>query len=92
MPLFSKPRREHDKTLTYFSDFQFWGQDQACELWKDKQADNPKPRLIKNQNWSETRQRVSVPLVAKPSGDRESRRSVFRSNSYHQDLFLQARR
>ena len=39
---------------------------------------SPIPRLINNQNWSETetRTRVSVPFVSKPRRDRESRQSV----------------
>ena len=39
---------------------------------------SPRPRLINNQNWSETetRLRVSVPLVSKTRRDRDSRQSV----------------
>ena len=37
-----------------------------------------RPRLINNQNWSETEKRpgVSEPLVSKPRQDRESRPSL----------------
>ena len=40
--LVSRPRQEHDETLTKFSDFHYFGRDQARDFLKDKQTDESK--------------------------------------------------
>ena len=52
--------------------------------WKINKQMSPRTRLINNHNWSETetRPRVSVPLVLKLRWDRESYPSLHRKNAH----------
>jgi hypothetical protein len=45
VPFISRSRREHDKTLTNLSDFQYFGTRQ--DLWKDKQKDGSETKTYK---------------------------------------------
>ena len=77
--LVSRLRREHDETFTNFQEFKYLVTRPGPRLLeKINKLAIPWPRLINNQNWSETktRLRVSVPLVSKPRWDRESRYSL----------------
>jgi hypothetical protein len=79
VPLVSRSRWENDDTLTNFFGFPlFWDETRPEISGKLHKRTSLRPRLISNQNGSETetRPRVSVPLVSKPRRDRESRQSV----------------
>ena len=56
----------------------FWNETRPKISGKINKKTSPRPRLFENLDWSETetRPRVSVPLVSKPRQDRESRQSV----------------
>ena len=68
-----------------FQIYNILGQDKAKTSGKINKWTSPRPRLINTQNWSETetRPRVSVPLVSKPRRDRESRHPLQKPASVH---------
>ena len=88
----TRPRRDREsravsletetRTRRYLNKFFrfpiFWNETRPKTSGKINKKTSPRPRLFENLDWSETetRPRVSVPLVSKPRRDRESRPSL----------------